>query len=239
MFCYGEYKFDFNGDKFSTATFTICFEKTDDICIKYLWVWLSNEGYEAGDYFISIFKKAIFGNEPNLLVNIERYRLDNLVVTKILSDVKDFSYELSDDNSGVVIKGMRNIEQIPSSDIFARPKTTRILFGKIIIPSEIENLPVKEVRGFYEFNNLEEVEIPDSVEIIQSFAFANCSKLETVKLPNTMVGIAYRAFENCTSLKTINIPEHIKILQDWAFRGCQEIPLTTQALIKKLQPNAF
>ena len=63
--------------------------------------------------------------------------------------------------------------------------------------------------------------IPEGVETIDQFAFANLTALETVVLPSTLKNIGYGAFFGCTSLHTVVGIENVKFINQKAFDGCK------------------
>ncbi len=64
--------------------------------------------------------------------------------------------------------------------------------------------------------------IPEGVEKIGSYAFANLTALEEIVLPSTMNAIEYGAFYGCTSLKTITFSgeNNLQIINQNAFENC-------------------
>ena len=69
-------------------------------------------------------------------------------------------------------------------------------------------------------DDIKEVIIPEGVEAIDPFAFANLTALERVVLPSTIESIEYGAFFGCTKLKTVEGLEHVKIINQSAFQYC-------------------
>lgn len=69
----------------------------------------------------------------------------------------------------------------------------------------------------------EEYEIPDSVSIIEDWAFANCTKLKKVIIPDSVEIIGEGAFIGCTNLEEIYIPYSVDCINDTAFRGCKNL----------------
>ncbi len=76
--------------------------------------------------------------------------------------------------------------------------------------------------GISSFENLslEEVNIPESVKRIDSYAFAYNDRLTTVQLPSGLYSLSSGIFKECTALKTISLPEKINSVEDNAFEGC-------------------
>ena len=69
-------------------------------------------------------------------------------------------------------------------------------------------------------NTIKRVVIPEGVESIGAYAFANLTALEEVVLPSTLEAIEYGAFFNCTSLKSVKGLEHVKLINQNAFANC-------------------
>ncbi len=68
--------------------------------------------------------------------------------------------------------------------------------------------------------DIKEVYIPEGVERIGAYAFANMTNLEVVHLPKSLQTIDYGAFFGCTSLKTVDGIENVKFINQQAFYGC-------------------
>ena len=66
------------------------------------------------------------------------------------------------------------------------------------------------------------VVIPEGVEKIDAYAFANLTALEEIVLPSTLEAIEYGAFYGCSSLKKISFSgeNNLKIINQYAFEGC-------------------
>ena len=71
-------------------------------------------------------------------------------------------------------------------------------------------------------NTITKVVIPEGVEKINSYAFANLTALEEIVFPSTLEAIDYGAFYNCTSLKKITFSgeNNLKIINQNAFENC-------------------
>ena len=66
------------------------------------------------------------------------------------------------------------------------------------------------------------VVLPEGIEKINSYAFANLTALEEIVLPSTLTAIEYGAFYNCTSLKKITFSgeNNVQIVNQSAFELC-------------------
>ncbi len=80
----------------------------------------------------------------------------------------------------------------------------------------------KSKAWFIGDNTITKVVIPEGVERISSYAFANLTALEEVVLPSTLESIDYGAFYNCVSLKKITFSgkNNLKIINQNAFENC-------------------
>ncbi len=93
--------------------------------------------------------------------------------------------------------------------------------SNVIIPSQVKNLrhgfirsglesvtlkcnPEMWYSAFYECENLKEVNLPETIENIHSFAFYRCYALESITLPDSVKNIEGGAFKDCVNLKEIN-----------------------------------
>ncbi len=71
-------------------------------------------------------------------------------------------------------------------------------------------------------NTITKVVIPEGVESIASYAFANLTALEEVVFPSTLESIDYGAFYGCTALQKITFSgeNNLKIINQNAFENC-------------------
>ncbi|MDE5946926.1 MAG: leucine-rich repeat domain-containing protein [Oscillospiraceae bacterium] len=119
----------------------------------------------------------------------------------------------------------------------------------VVIPSEIEGLPVTSIGGvaFFDCTGLTEITIPDSVTSIGYYSFhgtawyknqpdgliyagkvAHRYKGEmpentSVRLKEGTVSIGDSAFFDCTSLTEIKIPDSVTYIGRYAFSGCTDL----------------
>ena len=75
-------------------------------------------------------------------------------------------------------------------------------------------------EAFKDAVNLKEVELPDSLEHIQGWAFQN-SGLESVTIPSSVTSMGYGAFSDCTDLQTIYFQGNAPYIAEDAFTGVE------------------
>ena len=95
----------------------------------------------------------------------------------------------------------------------------------IIVPAIYNGKPVTKIAydAFYNFTNVVEIIIPDSVTIIDECAFMQCYSLTNIVLPDSITHIYYCAFYLCISLTQIIIPDSVIFLDEWAFALCYSL----------------
>jgi len=82
--------------------------------------------------------------------------------------------------------------------------------------------------------NLVVVEIPEGVESIGDYAFADCRNLTTVSFPTTLTSISLGAFQECSSLDDVDLfRTQLQEIGEEAFFRCSE--LESMALPNSLQ----
>lgn len=71
-------------------------------------------------------------------------------------------------------------------------------------------------------DTITKVILPEGIEKINAYAFANLTALEEVVLPSTLQSIEYGAFYNCTALQKVTFSgeNNLQIISEGAFEGC-------------------
>ncbi len=89
------------------------------------------------------------------------------------------------------------------------------------------NLPdtLREIGDstFYNCTSLESVNLVDSIETIASYAFYGCSNLESITLPDNLTDIGASAFEYCEALTSIVLPDNITTIENSTFKDCESL----------------
>lgn len=136
----------------------------------------------------------------------------------------DFVYGLADAGDGVIIKDYKigNTPKDPVELLMYLNRDSEIEDSvepvEIVIPSEIEGLPVVEL-GDEVFRNspVKTVVIPESVKRFGSGLFREARHLQYVKLPTTITSLLGQFFASCDSLEYFIIPDHITHIGGSAF----------------------
>jgi len=89
-------------------------------------------------------------------------------------------------------------------------------------------------RWYIGEDTITKIVIPEGVEIIQQYAFANLSALEEVVLPSTLKNIGVGAFYNCQRLKKINLGG-VQFINERAFAFELEEEIEADDLLTKAE----
>jgi len=88
-----------------------------------------------------------------------------------------------------------------------------------------KKLYVKNSPERYDF--VTDLVIPDTVTVINNFAFEGCSSLTSITIPDSITSIGSYAFYDCSSLTSITIPDSVTSIGDSAFEGCSSLTSIT------------
>ena len=97
---------------------------------------------------------------------------------------------------------------------------------EVIIPPEAGGKPIKHIASNafdMTVNSVTSIVIPDSVEVIDDFAFSSNGKLEYVKMPSSLTRIGEGVFNNCYSLRDIEVYGSIISIPRNTFAGCESL----------------
>ena len=92
---------------------------------------------------------------------------------------------------------------------------------ELVIPAFHNGLPVVGSYNFALDNNaaLRSIFFPNTIGVIEGYAFSGCTSLESITLPDSIKYIGSQAFLNCTALEHINLPDNIEYIGKGAFEN--------------------
>lgn len=91
---------------------------------------------------------------------------------------------------------------------------------EIILPDTLERI---DRYCFANSEALKTIVIPEGVEEIPEYAFCRCKNLESVSLPSTLRRIGENAFGFCEKLASVEFPEGLEEIGADAFLGCSAL----------------
>ena len=121
-------------------------------------------------------------------------------------------------------------------------KLPQLVDGSIttITAEDLNNITEIRDYAFYQYSNLQSINIPDSVTSIGQSAFQGCSSLTTVAIGNGVTSIGSDAFNSCSSLTSINIPASVTIIEGTAFQICTQLQrVVYQGQVPDIQRSTF
>ncbi|MGN0334131.1 MAG: leucine-rich repeat protein [Lachnospiraceae bacterium] len=96
---------------------------------------------------------------------------------------------------------------------------------KLHVPSELDGYPVTQIRD-YAFQNcdtIEEISLPNGLQVIGSYAFYGCKNLRIAEFPDSVTMIKLRAFSGCMNLETFHYSRGLKNAEAYIFAGCKKL----------------
>ena len=109
---------------------------------------------------------------------------------------------------------------------------------------DLRNSNVKRIgaHSFSSCEKLEEISLPDSLEIIDHHAFAYCENLKSISIPESVKKVEWESFKDCTNLSSITILNGRISIDTLAFWGCSSlsqiiIPMGYRVKFEKMWPK--
>lgn len=111
----------------------------------------------------------------------------------------------------------------------------------IEIPERIDGKEVASIGpgAFYEYDDLREIIIPDSVRSIKAEAFFGCGGLESIELGSGLKEIGKRAFIDAGKLTAVVLPDSLTTLGEEAFMGCALNSVDLGIGLKTIEDGTF
>ena len=108
---------------------------------------------------------------------------------------------------------------------------------KVVMPDTVK---IIETEAFSECTNLEEISLSANLEEIQMLAFWSCNSLKSINLPDGLEVISSGVFVLCDSLEKIEIPSTVKEIGDYAFNQCTSLKeVVIPDTISQISGNSF
>ena len=83
-------------------------------------------------------------------------------------------------------------------------------------------------------------DLPNNIDIINQYAFYNCSQLTSVTIPNSVTSIEYSAFYYCINITSLSLSNNIQTIGNYAFNSCRSLTsLTIPSSVTHIGQYAF
>ncbi len=219
-----------------TLKYTLDSYFPEDVTVKYT---SSRNNIASVDETGTVVAKAKGNARVSVEVYLEGVRADRQTIEIEVKDpfnistVNFLSYR---GNGGVVEipadRGITTISQFAFSNYEYVPKD--LSAGDVIDEED----PYEIKPWFIGDDTITKVIIPEGVETIEQYAFANLTALEEVVLPSTLKKLGVGVFAQCSKLKKINL-EHVQFINANAFAGCSALEGVNLATVNAIGDNAF
>ena len=96
------------------------------------------------------------------------------------------------------------------------------------------------MRAFYNCDGITEIEIPEAVTSIGSYAFYDCGSLTKIEIPAGVDSIGEYTFYNCVSFTDVTIPDGVTSIGNYAFAYCATVTdIKLPSALKTIGSYAF
>ncbi len=152
--------------------------------------------------------------------------------------ISAFAYDFEVDGIFYNITSMANLEVGVTHKYNDRPSYNSTYSGEITIPSTVNynnrTFTVSSILscamgGWSEGSPITKISLPNTIKIIDKYAFSNCKNLEKCDLPDSVEKINDQAFEY-TAITNAIIPNSTTTIGSYAFSYCKKL---TSVLIGK------
>lgn len=113
-----------------------------------------------------------------------------------------------------------NMKNTNVTDIPAYQFQNRYYIRNITLPDSLLTIGA---QAFYRCNDLQEIEIPRKVKVLNDYAFYDCYELKKVSFPPTLTNIKYHAFAYNHMLADLVLPDSLVEIANYAFQSCNEL----------------
>lgn len=90
---------------------------------------------------------------------------------------------------------------------------------KIVLPKKLETIGYATFRD----TGLKEIELPENLTTLDSYAFQSCSSLANVKMSGKVTGISGYCFQECRNLQKVELAEGLQVIHNGAFYLCNSL----------------
>ena len=125
-------------------------------------------------------------------------KLRKVIIKSEIIDYDIAPFHGSSNFNQIILEGNEDKYKLISDIVFSKDEKTLLLCptgktGKYIIPNNTERIK----KGAFEYGKIEEVEIPDSVTVLEDYIFSDCDQLKSVKLGKNINSVGGRTYISC------------------------------------------
>ncbi|MBQ3133589.1 MAG: leucine-rich repeat protein, partial [Clostridia bacterium] len=127
-----------------------------------------------------------------------------------------------------VIDPMAFMECTELTSVEISPNVTEIVYYTFAGCTSLADVQLPEAlatigESAFSETALESVELPDSLELMEPFAFYDCDSLASVGIGSGLTGISKETFYDCDALTALTVPDTIEVIGANAFIDCDAL----------------
>lgn len=109
------------------------------------------------------------------------------------------------------------------------PADGGLVHGDVVVPEKVVYkgkeylVTIIGPEAFSGSTVLKSVQLPDSIEMIEEYAFMECGELKVAKLGKALHTIGEQAFDRCSKLETVDLGESLVLIGMEAFSECRKL----------------
>lgn len=152
--------------------------------------------------------------------------LENITIPDSVTSIGSYAFSGCSALANVYLSSMDAWTRIHFGNYAATPMPLAkniYLNGEKIVSVTVPRGVTRLEYTFAGFKDLSSVILPDSLMVIGSNAFSDCTSLTNISLPDTITEIGSNAFNDCSSLTSITIPDSVTTIGGGAFGYCASL----------------
>lgn len=152
--------------------------------------------------------------------------LKEITIPASVLDVSDYAFYNSTSLENIYVNDDNENYCDLDGVLYSKDKTALVCFpaGKQENKYKLNDSTLSINNGAFAFNDyIEEVTLPSSLKHLGKHSFNDCSSLTQINFPNALNTIASYAFYHCEKLESISLGKNIKIIDYSAFGSCTSL----------------
>ena len=119
----------------------------------------------------------------------------------------------------------KNLRKIPRNAFTdcEKLKTITLPNGILSIGDMDVDVGFTAMSGAFRNTSINDIILPESLQIIGDGTFSNCKELKSIIIPNNVWYIGTQAFGGCTGLEDITFSENVTYIENDAFQSCTSL----------------
>ncbi len=172
--------------------------------------------------------KTSTSSETTYISPFRDTKIEKLVIGNTVDRIPDWCFAHSDKFNKIIVPN--SVTEIGYGAFMCTTAEKLTLSNKLVIISE---------KAFREAN-IPNIKLPESLRMIEDYAFQKCDTLVNLYIPDSVVDIGEYAFDSCDNLAVVRMSDNVNVIPYRAFRSCKNlVEFTWNADVKLISENAF